>query len=67
MAGVIMPMTAGAEFFIDTGILIAVSIMMLIFAFTNKKTNRLEGAISVLMYIAYTAYIIMRAFHIWIF
>jgi cation:H+ antiporter len=67
MAGVISPMTADSAFFIDTGILIAVSVMMLIFAFTGKKTNRVEGAISILVYILYTAYIIMRAFHIWIF
>ena len=66
-AGVIMPMTADVAFFIDTGILIAMSIVMLIFAFTNRKTSRIEGAVSVLMYIAYTAYIIMRAFHVWIF
>ena len=67
MAGVIQPMTADSAFFIDTGILIGVSLIMLLFAFTKKKTDRVEGAISVLIYIAYTAYIIMRAFHIWIF
>ena len=67
LAGVISPMTADAAFFIDTGILIAVSAMMMIFAFTHRKTSRAEGAISVLVYVAYTAYIIMRAFHIWIF
>ena len=67
MAGVIKPMTADAAFFIDTGILIAVSLVMLFFAFTKRKTDRVEGAASVLIYIAYTAYIIMRAFHIWIF
>ena len=67
LAGVISPMTADSAFFIDTGILIAVSAMMLIFAITNKKTGRVEGAISTLVYVAYTAYIIMRAFHIWIF
>lgn len=62
MTGTIKPMTADAEFFIDTGILIAVSLMMLLFAFTKRETNRLEGAFCVLVYIAYTAYIIMRAF-----
>lgn len=67
MAGVISPMTADATFFIDTGILIAISAIMLLFAFTKKKTDRIEGTICVLMYAAYTAYIIMRAFHIWIF
>ena len=67
MAGVISPMVAGPEFFIDTGILIAVSLIMLLFAFTKRKTSRVEGAICVLMYVAYTAYIIMRAYGIWIF
>ena len=67
MAGAISPMTADATFFIDTGILIAISAIMLLFAFTKKKTDRIEGTICVLMYAAYTAYIIMRAFHIWIF
>ncbi len=67
MAGVIQPMGADSAFFIDTGILIGVSLVMLVFAFTKRKTSRIEGAISTLLYVAYTAYIIMRAFHIWIF
>ena len=67
MAGVIQPMTADSAFFIDTGILIGICLIMLLFAFTKKKTDRVEGAVSVLLYVAYTAYIIMRAFHIWIF
>lgn len=67
MAGVIQPMTADSAFFIDTGILIGVSIIMFVFAFTKRKTSRAEGAISTLLYVAYTAYIIMRTFHIWIF
>jgi len=67
MAGTIKPMTADNAFFIDTGVLIAISLMMLLFAFTGKKTGRVEGAVCVLVYVAYTAYIIMRAFGIWIF
>ena len=67
MAGVIQPMAADSAFFIDAGILIGVSLIMLLFAFTKKKTDRLEGATSTMIYVAYTAYIIMRAFHIWIF
>ena len=67
LAGVISPMAADTVFFIDTGILIAVSVMMLIFAWTDRKVSRAEGAVSTMVYIAYTAYIIMRAFHIWIF
>jgi cation:H+ antiporter len=67
LAGVISPMAADSVFFIDTGILIGVSAMMMVFAWTGKKTGRWEGAVSILVYAAYTAYIIMRAFHIWIF
>lgn len=67
MAGVIKPLTADAEFFIDTGILIGISLLMFFFAFTKRRTSRVEGAISILLYVAYTAYIIMRAFNIWIF
>lgn len=67
MAGAIKPMTADADFFIDTAILIGVSVMMLIFAFTKRKTGRLEGVIATLVYVAYTAYIIMRAFNVWVF
>jgi cation:H+ antiporter len=67
MAGVISPMTADSAFFIDTGILIGICLLMLLFAFTKRKTDRVEGGICVLIYTGYTAYIIMRAFHIWIF
>ena len=67
LTGVIKPMTADKAFFIDTAILIAVSSLMLLFAFTRKKTGRVEGAVCVLIYVAYTAYIIMRAYSLWIF
>lgn len=61
-AGTIKPMVSNREFFIDSIILIGVSVMMLAFAFTKKKTSRIEGSICVLVYVAYTTYIIMRAF-----
>lgn len=67
MAGVISPMAAEDAFIVDTGILILVSGLMLLFAFTKRKTVRWEGAVCVLVYVVYTAYIIMRAYHIWIF
>ena len=67
MAGVIKPMTADSAFFIDTGILIGVSLIMLLFAFTKRKMSRAEGAISTLIYLLYTAYIIMRAYGVWVF
>ena len=37
MAGVIKPLTADAAFFIDTGILLGISALMLLFAFTKRK------------------------------
>ena len=67
MAGVIKPLTADAAFFIDTGIMLGISALMLLFAFTKRKISRVEGITCVLIYVAYTAYIIMRAYHIWIF
>lgn len=67
MAGVISPMKADGAFFIDTGILLGVCGLMMLFAATKKKTGRTEGIICVLIYVAYTAYIIMRQYGIWIF
>ena len=67
MAGVINPMTADGAFFIDTGILLGVCGLMMLFAATKKKTGRTEGIICVAIYVAYTAYIIMRQYGIWIF
>ncbi len=67
ITGVIKPISADGSFFIDTSILIGISVLMFIFAFTKRKTGRLEGAVCVLVYVAYTAYIIMRAYGLWIF
>ncbi len=67
MAGTIAPMNSNVEFLIDTCILIAIGLIMLAFAYTGKKTNRIEGGACVLLYVAYTAYIIMRCYGIWIF
>ena len=67
LSGVIQPMHADSAFFIDTGILIGVSLVTYLFIFTKRKTNRIEGASMTMMYVIYTAYIIMRSFQIWIF
>ena len=65
ITGTIKPITEmDGALFIDTGILIGVSALMMLFAFTKRKTNRAEGAICVVLYAAYTAYIIMRAYDI---
>lgn len=60
MASSITPINAVPELIIDAAILIAVTILILIFAKTDKKTNRVEGIICVAAYIIYTAYIIIR-------
>ena len=60
MASTLTPINAVPELIIDTAILIAVTILILIVAKTGKKTNRVEGIICVAAYIIYTAYIIMR-------
>ena len=60
IASTLTPINAVPELIIDTAILIAVTILILIVAKTDKKTNRTEGIICVLAYIIYTAYIIMR-------
>lgn len=60
VASVLTPINAVTELIIDGGILILVTILMLVFAFTGRKTNRIEGIICVASYIAYTAYIIIR-------
>ena len=60
MASSITPINAVPELIIDTAILIAVTILILIVAKTGKRTNRVEGIICVTAYIIYTAYIIMR-------
>ncbi|MBR6807268.1 MAG: calcium/sodium antiporter [Clostridia bacterium] len=62
MTGVISPITADLAFFTDSGLLIAVSVVMFIFALTNGRTSRREGVISTLMYLAYVPFIIMRAY-----
>lgn len=48
------------ELFIDTGILIAVTLMMYFLCRSKEKTTRTEGVICVLTYAAYMTYIILR-------
>ncbi len=67
IAGVIRPMTADPSLKIDTAILVGVTAIMLIFALTKRKTGRIEGIICVSVYALYTAYIIMRTYHVLIF
>lgn len=60
MSSVLSPIHAVTELVIDTGILIAVNALMIIFAQTKKETSRLEGIFCIACYLAYSMYIIMR-------
>jgi len=59
-ASVLSPITAVPELIIDTVILIAVTVLILVIAKTGQQTSRKEGLLCVLFYIAYTVYIIIR-------
>ncbi len=44
----------------DSAIVIAVSLLIYMFCYTKRQVNRIEGAVAVMTYFAYMAYIIMR-------
>lgn len=60
VASTLTPIHASNELLIDTAVLIAVCILIFLFARSKKETNRIEGMICVASYIVYTAYIILR-------
>ena len=60
VAAAVSPMTMLNENLIDDVILIAVSVLVWIFAWTKKKLNRVHGIIMIAIYIAYVVYICMR-------
>ena len=49
-----------SESVIDCAILLVSGILLFVFAYTRKSMNRTEGAICVLSYIGYTAYLFIR-------
>ena len=59
-ASALTSINVAAELFIDTAILIGVTVMMYLICRSKEKTTRTEGAICVLAYAAYMAYIIIR-------
>lgn len=59
-SAVLTPIHASTELFLDTAILIVVSIIILIFAGSRSKTSRTEGVFCILIYLCYMAYIIVR-------
>lgn len=59
-ASALSTINVAPELFIDTAILIAVTLLMYFLCRTKEKTSRGEGALCVLVYAAYMAYIILR-------
>ncbi|MBP3309992.1 MAG: calcium/sodium antiporter [Ruminococcus sp.] len=59
-AAAISPLAFTTENFIDTAVLIAVSLMVLIFCLPKKKIVRWQGAVMVAVYAGYTAYLFVR-------
>lgn len=60
IASAISPMTFTTENVIDTAVLIAMSLLVLIFCLPKKKLVRWHGAVMVLLYAAYTVYLFVR-------
>lgn len=54
------PIAVGAESVIDMIILLASTVFMFILVKKNKQVTRTQGFLSIVLYIAYTAYIILR-------
>ena len=59
-ASALTTINVAPELFIDTAILIGVTLMMYFLCRSKDKTSRGEGALCVLVYAAYMAYIILR-------
>ena len=59
-ASALSTINVAPELFIDTAILIGVTLMMYFLCRTKEKTSRGEGVLCVLVYAAYMAYIILR-------
>ena len=62
MSGLVHPLNCEPAAFIDSVFLIGVNILMYLACITNKKVNRPEGLICVVLYVIYIAYTILRAF-----
>jgi len=62
MSGLVHPLSCGIEALIDSVILIVVNVLMYIACVTNKRVNKPEGAVCVVIYVIYVAYTILRAY-----
>ena len=62
LSGTVKPIVTDPELIADVLLLAALSLTVFGFMATGKRISRLEGAASVLIYAAYTTFIILRAY-----
>jgi cation:H+ antiporter len=60
IAAAISPISVMTENLIDLGVLLCFTLVVWLFAYTKRKITRAEGAVMVLMYVAYAVYICIR-------
>ncbi|MBU1143562.1 MAG: calcium/sodium antiporter [Firmicutes bacterium] len=61
LAGLVTPLRMNQDVLIDTVILIGITLIMVLFAFTKKSISKGEGWILASIYFVYITYIILRA------
>lgn len=61
ISGIIFPIDIAAENYADLWILLAAMVVVVPMMYTSKKISRVEGALMMLAYVAYSAFIVMRA------
>jgi cation:H+ antiporter len=59
-SSIISPMTVDMLAIYDTVVLLAISALTLVFAKTNKRFSRSEGAVLLAIYVIYFVYILLR-------
>ena len=60
MSAAISPLTVLSESILDCLLLLASGVLLFVFALTKKRMSRTEGAVCVLLYVAYTIYLLLR-------
>jgi cation:H+ antiporter len=63
LSGVVVPLKINNDVLIDTVILIFITLITILFAFTKQKISKIEGYLLVMMYFSYIIYIIIRALY----
>ncbi|MBO5073272.1 MAG: calcium/sodium antiporter [Eubacterium sp.] len=60
VSGSLHPIVINVVSFVDLGMLLGVSMIAYAFVCSGRKINRVEGAVMILLYAAYTAYAVVR-------